>query len=288
MATRVTQEQIQIARKTWLGPFLLSRFPEEYKTSGRSVVSKTEKGFSAPLDFSGYQNFRTGDRGNPIDFMMKHKNYSFQDAVLELWRYNSAHAGEKPEVKSTFCLPQRYESTLQVRKYLSARAIPEWLTDRLILDSILYEDERHNAVFVSYDQDYCELRGTCGRKFHGSRKKERDGFWSMSKADDDFHDVYVCEGAIDALSLFLLSQETPELLFPETDGPAVFVSIGGTGNQSAIERLADKGYVILAVDNDPAGEECRQRNKNLASILPVHKDWNEDLMTKAGLKLDER
>ena len=48
--------------------------------------------------------------------------------------------------------------------------------------------------------------------------------------------------------------------------------------QPAIDRLKRHTRVILAVDNDDAGSECRKRNAELESIIPNHKDWNEDLL----------
>ena len=59
--------------------------------------------------------------------------------------------------------------------------------------------------------------------------------------------------------------------------PAVYVSIGGVANQQTIDRLKRKIPSVLAVDNDPAGDECRARNPDLPTLIPVGKDWNDDL-----------
>jgi DNA primase len=60
--------------------------------------------------------------------------------------------------------------------------------------------------------------------------------------------------------------------------PAVYVSIGGVSNQQAIDRLKRKKLaVVLAVDNDSAGDECRQRNPDLTTLIPYNNDWNDDL-----------
>ena len=67
--------------------------------------------------------------------------------------------------------------------------------------------------------------------------------------------------------------------------PAYYISIGGVAKQPAIDRI--KGQIkntVLAVDNDPAGQTCRDRNPELLCILPVSKDWNEDL--QRGLYYD--
>lgn len=60
--------------------------------------------------------------------------------------------------------------------------------------------------------------------------------------------------------------------------PAYYISIAGATKQPAIDRLKlSKLNIILAVDNDEAGQVCRDRNFDLEYILPDRKDWNEDL-----------
>ena len=58
---------------------------------------------------------------------------------------------------------------------------------------------------------------------------------------------------------------------------SLYISIGGVANQKAILRVKGLLPVVLAVDNDCAGDECRKRNPDIPSIMPVCKDWNEDL-----------
>ena len=61
---------------------------------------------------------------------------------------------------------------------------------------------------------------------------------------------------------------------------SVYVSIGGVANQQTINRLikgSKHSNVVLAVDNDQAGQDCRDRNPDLTYILPKNKDWNDDL-----------
>lgn len=58
-----------------------------------------------------------------------------------------------------------------------------------------------------------------------------------------------------------------------------YISIGGAAKQPAIDRIKRQIKTVLAVDNDSAGQICRDRNSELPFILPVTKDWNEDLQT---------
>ena len=94
--------------------------------------------------------------------------------------------------------------------------------------------------------------------------------------------VYVCESGIDAISLYELHRMDGH------DTNAWYASIGGVAKQKAIDRIKNKYFfnenVIIAVDNDEAGEKCRTRNPDLKSIIPIHKDWNEDLMMRKGMK----
>lgn len=46
-------------------------------------------------------------------------------------------------------------------------------------------------------------------------------------------------------------------------------------NEPIVEKF------VIAVDNDDAGERRRKENPDLPFIIPVYKDWNEDLMRGA-------
>lgn len=63
----------------------------------------------------------------------------------------------------------------------------------------------------------------------------------------------------------------------------MYCSIGGVSNQQridAVKSVMDSAGkpTVLAVDNDPAGEKCRQRNPDCHTLVPRLKDWNADLL----------
>ena len=194
--------------------------------------------------------------------------------------------------------------------YMTARKIPAETIQMLIDNGILYQSaEGNNIVFVNPQGDYCEMRGTnsyadrrCSKRkecdqyisgehtwctymgscvnyqpdpFHGCKKTRSDRFWYLDPdPEQQTCFIYVCEAAIDAVSLYVIQQRQHKA------GKRVYVSIGGVANQRTIDRLVRGGgpdTVILAVDNDQAGQECRDRNPELNYILPNNKDWNEDL-----------
>lgn len=195
--------------------------------------------------------------------------------------------------------------------FLTARKIPADVIQLLIDRGILYQSrEGNNIVFVNPQGDYCELRGTnsyadrrcrkrseCSRycpgdhtwcknmdacadykpdPFHGCRKTRPDRFWYFDpEPGKETRHIYICEAAIDAVSLYVIHGKQGRI-----DGKSVYVSIGGAANQKTIDRISQnskQGTVVLAVDNDEAGQECRNRNPGLAYLLPKNKDWNDDL-----------
>ena len=85
--------------------------------------------------------------------------------------------------------------------------------------------------------------------------------------------MLVCEAAIDAVSLYQILVE-----YLKSKEAFACVSIGGVANQETIDRLVSTGKeIILAVDNDNAGEQCRKRNATLGYLIPTTKDWNDEL-----------
>lgn len=216
-----------------------------------------------------------------------------------------------PETKE-IALPEpldgRYKNLFA---FLTMRKIPADVIQLLIDRGILYQSrEGNNIVFVNPQGDYCELRGTnsyadrrcrkrseCSRycpgdhtwckkmdacadykpdPFHGCRKTRPDRFWYFDpEPGKETRHIYICEAAIDAVSLYVIQGKQGC-----TDGKSVYVSIGGAANQKTIDRISQNskhGIVVLAVDNDEAGQECRNRNPGLAYLLPKNKDWNDDL-----------
>ena len=126
------------------------------------------------------------------------------------------------------------------------------------------------------ERDFAELRGTYtfGNPFHGIVPHSRhDGFWWF-RTSRNAAKAYICEAAIDAISLYELHK------IQGNHEEAYYISIAGVAKQPAIDRLKKYKYkLVLAVDNDDAGQNCRNRNSDLEYIIPVHKDWNEDLQS---------
>lgn len=275
------EDQIRRARRTDLADFLVANHPGEVTITGRCVHLKEYDSVYTRFGYCGYTRFSSMETGNSIDCLVRYLHYSFRDAVNALTSKGHMIPLDVPPVhhadENTFVIPEPAGTPYsRVFAYLTRqRCIPEEIILRLFREKLLYQEAKTgNAVFFSRDGSFCELRGTCslnGQAFHGIRRRHPACFWSVKNTDQGVQRAFICESAIDAVSLMVLHMRKG---YGE---PSAYVSIGGVRNQQTINRIHASVPVILAVDNDPAGQACRDRNPSLESLIPVLKDWNEDL-----------
>lgn len=302
MPAYVYHEAVEAARqKVDLYAFLLRHHPGDVKKEGDSLRLLNNHSISIKKGYSGYNDFATRKGGNPVDLLTRYFGYDFQDAVIALCADMGMDATSQSEVTTPgkpvvhaaplaapertpkppkpFILPEPEPGKYrQLFAYLQKqRCIPRGVTQQFIDWGLLYQEASHaNMVFVNPERTFAELRGTNSYKtFHQVMFSDPAAFWWFKPhGPESIATVaYVCESAIDAVSLFLLRQSAEN---------ALYCSIGGVANQQRIDCIkAGMGaagcQTIIAVDNDQAGEDCRQRNQDCAAIIPDGKDWNEDL-----------
>lgn len=294
MAQYVNSDSVKAARRANLYDFLLRHHYKAVRKEGNSLRLLDNNSVSVKAGYSGYTDFATGEKGNSVDFLTNYLGYDFQDAVLALCadmgqpgkptQPAAAPARKAPkesplDAGKSFVLPKPEPGKYrQLFAYLQKqRCIPSGVVQRLIDWGLLYQEAGHaNMVFVNLERTFAELRGTNSYKpFHQVMFSDPAAFWWFKPHGPDSITTvaYICESAIDAVSLFLLRESAEN---------ALYCSIGGVANQQRIDRIkAGMGaagcQTIIAVDNDQAGEDCRQRNQDCRSIIPDGKDWNEDL-----------
>lgn len=317
MGISVSKEQYKRACSVDLYEFLLRVHGAAVKQQYGSVLLLADQHISVKRGFHGYRNFRTDETGNNVDYLVNFLGYDYQGAVLALIGESGVNSEYVPVVNPSIpeakeiMLPKPLDGRYKnLYAFLTARKIPAEVIQLLVDQGILYQSaEGNNIVFVNPQGDYCELRGTnsyadrrCKKRdgcerycsgdhswcsqmntcqdykpdpFHGCKKTRPDRFWYLDPNPGvPSEQIYVCEAAIDAVSLYIIHQRQDKV------GKSVYVSIGGAANQKTIERLSrasKHSVVVLAVDNDEAGRECRERNPELPYILPKNKDWNDDL-----------
>ena len=285
----VTADEIRKARVTGLYEYLEACHPDGFRPVGTTMLCmKSRDSIYIKKGIPGFTDFSDGSHGNSIDFLTGYLGYPFKEAVAALVSSRApvnipqarAAPGTSriPAAHRTIALPEPADRPYRrMYAYLQSRDIPAHLIRHMESSGLAYQERLHgNIVFVSPEKDYCEIRGTytyAGRPFHGCIKAGPDRFWYLTncRPPEKPETAYICEAAIDAASLLLLHR------YDGITGPAAYISIGGVANQQSINRIKTRIRTVLAVDNDEAGQKCRDRNPGLDAIIPICKDWNEDL-----------
>lgn len=310
MGTPLTKDDIQIARRSDLFEFLMQNHAEDFLLEYGSLRMIDNHSICIKQGYSGYKDFATDETGNSIDFLIRHMGYEFTEAVRALVEmdYDTPPSPTPQKKVCLICPPAKEGPYRQLYAYLTSRGIHRDTIDTLLHRKLLYQDQKNNLVFVNPERTWGECRGTntfaerrcslyktcasfhrgdydqCQRrnlcksyktlKYRGILQgSATDGYWYFTPDSDEIDTFYVCESSIDAISLY----EIHRLKHLPVNGTA-YVSIGGVGKQKAIDELIYEGEVILAVDNDAAGDASRKKNHLLDYIIPVNKDWNEDLL----------
>lgn len=177
------------------------------------------------------------------------------------------------EAEREIVLPEKFKGEPRnLYAYLMSRAIPKETIKALLDAGLIYQDVRRNVIFLNYAKSCYELRGTYtyGVPYRQVGFTRSDRFWYFMNGENPTT-VYITEAAIDAISLYELRNHEP----------AIYASMHGVANRKIIDRiLAEEKYkVVLAVDNDDAGQACKNRYPDLPAITPNNKDWNEDLQS---------
>ena len=283
MPQNVTHEQIQNARRADLYAFLAGHHDSDFIHEKNNIRLKCNHSVCIRTGYCGYRDFATNETGNSVDFLVRHMGYGLVDAVQALTAAVPAAAPAPPAAAQQDTLkhvPAEFPAPVDgmyrnLFAYLSNRCISRQTIHALVSGKIMYQEKTHNnIVFINPERDFAEIRGTYtyGKPFHGVVPNCRhDGFWWF-RTSKNAGTAYICEAAVDAVSLYELHkmQEHPQ--------DAYYISIAGVAKQAAIDRLKSSRLTpVLAVDNDTAGQKCRDRNPELSYILPANKDWNEDL-----------
>ena len=283
MASNVSKKQIASARHADLYAFLMKYHSSNFKTEGDSIRPKDNHSISIKKGYHGYKDFSTEETGNSIEFLTNHMGYTFVEAVQALSDV-SAPAQQPTDVQQDGIenVPPKFPEPVNgmyknLFAFLKNRSISTETIQKLVKQKLLYQEKsKNNIVFINMERDFAELRGTYtfGNPFHGIVPHSRhDGFWWF-RTSRNAAKAYICEAAIDAISLYELHK------IQGNHEEAYYISIAGVAKQPAIDRLKKYKYkLVLSVDNDDAGQNCRNRNSDLEYIIPVHKDWNEDLQS---------
>lgn len=236
--------------------------------------------------------------GDAVDFVRRFYNKSYPEAMEYLLGGSGGTLAVSPSVQKeekTFVLPPKNDNMRRVFAYLlNRRGIDREVLYAFVHKGMIYESaDYHNAVFVGFDSNgnpkHAHKRGT------GSESSYK-GNVSGSQPEYSFHwsgqsdTLYLFEAPIDMLSFISMQKEGWR-----QHSYAASCSVSDRVLFQTLKDNPNIRQVVLCLDSDEPGQTAAKRIadklfvQGIASeiLVPVHKDWNEDLLTAASLSISK-
>lgn len=246
----------------------------------------------------------TGVKGSIIDFVMHFENIDKAAAIDKLAKYigadtkysltpiqNSAQQFTDKE-KTPLVLPEKAKTMKNIFAYLiNTRKIDSQIVNHWVRNGNLYQDTHNNCVFVTVDKygkaNFASQKGTNTSKPFQADVKGSD-YNCCHFINNNAKSLIVCEAAIDLMSVQTILKANGRNLNNYN-----YLSLNGVSKTHAVLNAlqsSNTDTVILATDNDKAGEQARTELKELASkfdenikfidyVPKNEKDWNAELVS---------
>lgn len=240
--------------------------------------------------------------GGPVTFLKEFYGMNYQEAVLVLLDKDvselcSQATTPKKKARKPFELPPANKDNRRVFAYLlKHRHLDREVLTTFVRLGLVYEDQKyHNAVFVGMDKD-----GT-PRHAHKRSTNSQGKTFRVTAEGSDFRYAFNWPGTSGHLLVFEAPIDLLSFLskFHDSDWQRhSYVALCGTASQpllGMLERCPQIDTVHFALDNDQAGQLATRRlaklvrEKGLAvnALVPVNKDWNEDLCANFEQTMEE-
>ena len=227
--------------------------------------------------------------GHTVSFLQHYYGMSFREAMETLLGGENLPAArqEREEPPKPFALPPPHTDMRRVYAYLmKQRHISREVVTHFARAGLLYEDAQyHNCVFVGTDEQgvprHAHKRSTNsqGRSFKANVAGSKPQYSFHHVGEDSL--LYVFEAPIDMLSFMTL--------YPDDWQEHSYVALCGTGGQAMhwlLEQNQNLRDVVLCLDHDEPGQAAARRLQgelqgagyHSGILLPVRKDWNDDLV----------
>ena len=244
--------------------------------------------------------YSEGKGGDAIEFLRHFHGMAFGEAVHYLLAFNGYPVdapGSLPlrrtrpppqRERPAFVLPPPNGNNERVRAYLRGRGIASSIIDSFIEAGLLYEDERHNCVFVGRNSAgkavFVTKRGTYdGTPFRGGVLGSDKDVAFRLPCDPALDWVAVFEAPIDLMSWFTLYGPCSAVaLCCLYDGPV----------DAYLRQNSHLRRILLCLDADGPGRDAagkltakyRALGYEVEDQLPPSgKDWNAYLQHQSGL-----
>lgn len=286
-----TDEQKEIARQTDIAD-LLRRQGEILKRSGSELEWRDG---SQKVTVRGNLWFHQYDQegGDAIDFVRRFYNKTYPEAMEYLLGGCGGTLTVSPPVQrkppKSFVLPEKNKNMRRVFAYLmNRRGIDRDVLYAFSHKGMIYESaDYHNAVFVGFGQDgiprHAHKRGSGSESTY---KGNQDG--SLPEYSFHWHGtsdkLYLFEAPIDMLSFISIHKNSWK-----THSYAAACGVSDQVLWQMMKNNPKIQKVYLCLDSDEPGQVAAKRisdklfTKGIQHeiLVPIHKDWNEDLLHPA-------
>ena len=288
---------IEHARTLDVVDFFRTRYGLDFIKRGSSFRAKQHPSLAVKADrLSWYWHSKNVGGFGVLDCLIHLENMAFGEAVATVANIELPPVpiiqGMKEDVPPILKLPENAGVTHRLYDYLCVRrSIDAQIVNALVKDGTIYEDKRHNVVFIGRDEAgiarFACLRGimqnVCFRSdVTGSNK--RYGFRIDGKMP---HLLYVFESAIDALShatLTNIHRSNQNSWLHHTR-----LSLSGTSDVALnhyLHKNPNIKEIVLCLDNDEAGQNAThiiadkytKKGYSIRKEIPENQDFNADLM----------
>ena len=289
-----TKEQREQARRTDLVSFLISQ-GEKVKKSGSEYewLDGSQK-----VTIRGHLWYHQYEQkgGDAVDFVRRFYNKEYAEAVEMLLNNCTGQMITSLPIErehKSFKLPPRNDRISRVFSYLLlTRGIDKDVLFEFVRNKMIYESaDYHNAVFVGYDSNgkprHAHKRGTVtNNPYKGNVAGGQPEFSFHWYGTSD--KIFLFEAPIDMLSYISMCKENWK-----RHSYAASCSVSDKVLFQCLNDNPNIKNVFLCFDNDEAGQTANKRiadklnSMNIKSeiLIPIHKDWNEDILN--GERTDE-
>ena len=242
------------------------------------------------IDFVMY--FENLDKAAAIDKLAKHINADIKHSTNLNQSYPKYSAERTYKDKEPLMLPDKAKTMKNVFAYLiNTRKIDSQIVNQWVKNKNLFQDTHNNCVFVTYDEsgkaNFASQKGTNTSKPFQADIKGSD-YNCCHFINNNAKSLIVCEAIIDLMSVQTILKANGRDLNNYN-----YLSLNGVTKTHAILNAlhsSNTDTVILATDNDRAGEQARSELRELASkfdenikfidyVPKNEKDWNAELVS---------
>lgn len=299
-----TDEEKRQAKEVSTLDYLERNYGYHFKKVGSMYKGVEHDSLIVRPDCKGwYWNSRGFGGADVIEFIRKVEHKSYDEALIAILGtssaseisskplYDTASKVTEPEHKHLELPPRLSGQFKRVFAYLTkTRLIEPLIVTTLMHKNYIYEDLRHNCVFVGYGHkglaSYAAIRTTLTEAKYRKEAVGSDkdvGFYLKGYNKSRLN---VFESPIDLLShatLCNLSAGSSRAWLDETR-----LSLGGVSDRALegyLKHNSEVEEIVLRLDNDPAGRVACEKMKEkytaqgykVTVALPKNKDYNDDL-----------